>query len=81
MISVGLWQRYINITIAILGIIHRPVFYLEHDNSGNWLSPFLGGTHSQTSSIYWTQMGRFYLKVETESSLNNVVLNKRQDDG
>jgi hypothetical protein len=27
--SIGLWRRYIIITIAILDIIHRPVFYLK----------------------------------------------------
>jgi hypothetical protein len=25
------------------------------------------------SSIDWTQLGRFYLKTETESSLRNVI--------
>jgi hypothetical protein len=29
MLSIGLWRWYINITITILGIIHRPVFYLK----------------------------------------------------
>jgi hypothetical protein len=29
MLSIGLWRRYINITITILDIIHRPVFYLK----------------------------------------------------
>jgi hypothetical protein len=29
MLSVGLWWWYINITITILDIIHRPVFYLK----------------------------------------------------
>jgi hypothetical protein len=29
MLSVGLWRRYINVTITILDIIHRPVFYLK----------------------------------------------------
>jgi hypothetical protein len=27
--SIGLWRWYINITITILEIIHRPVFYLK----------------------------------------------------
>jgi hypothetical protein len=31
MLTVGLWPCYINITITILDIIHRPVFYLKHD--------------------------------------------------
>jgi hypothetical protein len=28
--SIGLQRRYINITVTILDIIHRPVFYLKH---------------------------------------------------
>jgi hypothetical protein len=33
MLSIGLWRwyEYINITITILDIIHRPVFYLKYD--------------------------------------------------
>jgi hypothetical protein len=34
-----------------------------------------------TSCSYRAQQSRFHLKAETESSLRNVVLNKRQDDG
>jgi hypothetical protein len=30
MLSIGLWRWYINITITILDIIHRIVFYLKH---------------------------------------------------
>jgi hypothetical protein len=33
MLSIGLWQWYINITITILDIIHRSVFYLKYDIS------------------------------------------------
>jgi hypothetical protein len=29
MLSIGLWRWYINITITILDIVHRPVFYLK----------------------------------------------------
>jgi hypothetical protein len=31
--STGLWRWYINITITILDIIHRPVFYLKDNVS------------------------------------------------
>jgi hypothetical protein len=31
MLSTGLWRWYINITITILDIIHRPVFYLKQN--------------------------------------------------
>jgi hypothetical protein len=33
MLSIILRRRYINITITILGIVHRPVFYLKHNFS------------------------------------------------
>jgi hypothetical protein len=36
MLSVGLWLWYINITITILDIIHRPVFFLEHNILKTW---------------------------------------------
>jgi hypothetical protein len=36
MLSTGLWRWYINITIAILDIINRPVSYLKHDVSETW---------------------------------------------
>jgi hypothetical protein len=33
MLFVGLWRWYINITVTILDIIHRPVFYLNQNIS------------------------------------------------
>jgi hypothetical protein len=38
MLSTGLWRWYTNITITVLDIIYRPVFYLKHDISetGMW---------------------------------------------
>jgi hypothetical protein len=33
MLSVGLWRWYINITVTISDINHRPVIYLKHDVS------------------------------------------------
>jgi hypothetical protein len=36
MLSIGLWRWYINITIAILHVIHRPVFYLIRNISETW---------------------------------------------
>jgi hypothetical protein len=40
MLSMGLSRWYMNITIAILDIIHRPVFYLKHNvpETGFYLS-------------------------------------------
>jgi hypothetical protein len=50
MLSVGLWRWYINITITILDIIYRPVFYSEQ-RFGDWiLSPSSGGTYSVGSN-------------------------------
>jgi hypothetical protein len=48
-------------------------------NSCRWfvvLCPEIG-----TSSIDWVQLSTLYLKMETESSLRNVVLNKNQNHG
>jgi hypothetical protein len=44
--SIGLWRRYINITVTILDIFHRPVLSLRH-RFGDWiLSPHSGRTPS-----------------------------------
>jgi hypothetical protein len=44
MLSIGLWRwySYINITITILDIIHRPAFYLKL-NSTLYICPYLTG--------------------------------------
>jgi hypothetical protein len=52
------WINYIYTNIMFLDIIRLPVL----------VGPDVG-----TSSVDWTQMSRFYLKTETESSLRNVV--------
>jgi hypothetical protein len=41
MLSVGLWRRYINITIIIVDIIHRPIFYLRLNVSETGFCPRL----------------------------------------
>jgi hypothetical protein len=33
----------------------------------------------KTSSNNWAQLSKFYLKMETESSLQNIVLEYKQD--
>jgi hypothetical protein len=43
MLPTGLWRWYINVTITILYIIHRPVFYLEL-NSTLYVCPYLTGS-------------------------------------
>jgi hypothetical protein len=63
-------------------IIHRPVFYLNHNVSETGfclrlqVEPTqLGPTDkSNLSADYWAQLSRFHLKTETESSFRNVVV-------
>jgi hypothetical protein len=59
-------------TIAILYIIHSPVFYLKHDIQETGLYPSVQAKRDQ--SYLFGQLNRFHLKVGTESSLRNVVL-------
>jgi hypothetical protein len=63
-----------------LDIIHRLVHFLKNHNvseTGFCLRPQEKPTQLDpdigASSIYWIQLGRFYLRTETESSLRNVV--------
>jgi hypothetical protein len=89
MLSIGSWRWHIDIIITILDIIHRPVFYLKHNVSDTGLCLRLQVEHTQlsqidgislccpeigTSSIYSAQLSKLHLKMETESSLRNVVL-------
>jgi hypothetical protein len=62
-----------NITITILYIIRRPVFYLIHDVSETGFFLGLQVEHVQMGSFYWAHLCRFHLKTETESSLLNAV--------
>jgi hypothetical protein len=80
-LSIGLWRWYINITIAILDIIHRPVFYLKHDvsESGFWIL--------QVEPTQMGPIGRVSLCVlgppedwDRIESPKHRVLNKRPDD-
>jgi hypothetical protein len=81
MLSIGLWRLYINITIIILDIIHRPVFYLKQDISETTFCP-----RPQTEPSNLGQINRaslclqFHLQMQTEPSLRNSILNKGQDD-
>jgi hypothetical protein len=76
-------------------IIHRFVFYLKHKvlESGfclrlqvepTQLGPIekvsISGQDPETSSFYWAHLSRFRLKTETESGLQNLVLNKSQEE-
>jgi hypothetical protein len=50
-----------NTNIMCLDIIHSPCFYLKHKVS------------ETDGSIEWVKLSMFYLKIEAESSLRNVV--------
>jgi hypothetical protein len=44
---ISLWQWHINVTVTVLDIIHRPVYYFKAWSFGNWiLCPCSGGTFS-----------------------------------
>jgi hypothetical protein len=76
-------------TITILDIIHRPVFYLKHHVSEagfclrlkvepTQISPAERAilclrTETETYSFSWAHLSRFHLEMETESSLQNAV--------
>jgi hypothetical protein len=51
MLSIALWRWYINITITILNIIHRPVLYLKHSLSETGFCLHLQVVHTQLSQI------------------------------
>jgi hypothetical protein len=63
------------ITITIMDIIHRPVFYLKHEVSETGF--FL---RLQVGPIERAHLSRSLLKTETGLSPKRSVLNKRQDD-
>jgi hypothetical protein len=75
-----------DIAVAILDIIHRPVFYLKQNVSETSFCRRLQVEPTEldpveTSSIYRAQLSKFHLKTEIQSSRRNVALNKRQIDG
>jgi hypothetical protein len=57
----------------ILNIIRRPGFIQKRRPArlfGDWIL----SSETGTSSVDWAQISRFYLKMEAEYSLRNVVL-------
>jgi hypothetical protein len=67
------------ITFKILGIVHRPVFYLKHDVSETEIRLSLQVERTQLGPI-----DRVSLCLRTADRIQSVkscVLNKRQDDG
>jgi hypothetical protein len=80
-LSVGLWRWYINITITILDIIHRPVSYLKHSFSQTgfglrlrMVATQLGPT-GRAVPVSGHQLGD---RIQSQTL---YALNKRQDDG
>jgi hypothetical protein len=59
--SIGLWRWYINITITILDIIYRLVFYLKHGLSETGFCLPLQVAH----------LSKIHLKIE--SNIRNLV--------
>jgi hypothetical protein len=59
----NLTAEFSDITITILDIIYRLVFYLKYNVS-----------ETETSSIYLNQLSMYQLKMETESRLWKAVL-------
>jgi hypothetical protein len=81
MLSIDLWRWYINITITILDIIHRPVFYLKKKNVLETgfchrlhVEPTQVVPADKTSLCLVRQVVIFHLKTETESSFRNLFL-------
>jgi hypothetical protein len=76
-----------SLTVTILDIIHRHLFYLKHSISeiGSCLRIQVQQTQlapvdrsslcvkRQTSSVYWAQQNVLHLETETESSIQKVV--------
>jgi hypothetical protein len=51
MLYIGLWRWYSNVTLTILDIIHRPVFYSKHKVSETGFCLLLQAELSQTQQI------------------------------
>jgi hypothetical protein len=61
--------RFWTLSIVLSLSKTQPCLFFKTQRFGDWImSPEIG-----TSSIDWTQLSRFYLKTETESSLRNVA--------
>jgi hypothetical protein len=71
MLSVGLWRWYINITITILDIIQRHVFYLKHEVAETEFCLRIQLDPTQVGPI--ERASRFHLKTEKESSPRKVI--------
>jgi hypothetical protein len=72
MLSVGLWRWYINITITILKIVYRTLFYLKHNNSETVFCLLFQVKPTRPVPIDKADIYH-HLKMETEFSLRNAV--------
>jgi hypothetical protein len=80
---IRLWRWYINITITILDIVHRSVFYLKLKVSETGICLLLEMVLTDLFRIDGhvsipvrkdrSQLNMFHMKTERESSLRNVV--------
>jgi hypothetical protein len=68
MLSIGLWQWYINITITILHIIHRPAFYLKYDFPKTGFCPRLQIEPTQLGAI---DIASLNLRTKATSQITN----------
>jgi hypothetical protein len=91
-LSVGLWRWYINIVITILGVIHRPVFFLSQDVSETGFClrlqvqpPRLGPIvpdRTQTLSLSTESICVGYTWARRQVHFSKCrIFNKKQDNG
>jgi hypothetical protein len=73
--SESLWRWCIVKTTNVLGIIHPPSL-IKHDVSESGVCLHLQASVVGTNSITCAQQGKFYLMMETDFCLRNVVLIK-----
>jgi hypothetical protein len=73
------------ITIKILDIIHRPVFYLSHNVSetGFCQTDTVSSLQTGTSKVDWVLLSSCHLMTETESNTRNFsfeIYNRTMDN-
>jgi hypothetical protein len=81
MLSTGLWWWYINITITILDIIYRPVFYIKYVSETGYYLRQVEATQSDPIDRASLCLRRPPEDGERIQNPKRCVLNKGQDDG
>jgi hypothetical protein len=56
----------VNITVAILDVIHNPVFYLKQHSGGWFLSASPGGPNRKSKSLYPDSSKNTNIKIPTQ---------------